>query len=453
MRSTRSFILIVTSCFAAIAAQAQVDCTRPAYATKLACLVPFTTNAVGAAQISSTAGAFNGPIGVQISQLPVAASAPGATILTVHGNPQAFDNLGPVLIDRPDSVGRHKLVVGFSFQSFNFNHLDGIGLGSIPFAFGSQAYSSDGTFTGTNYFQQTLNTSIRYNQYVAVASFGLTRTTDVSVVVPFARVSAGSYNPTTTEYAVNAANTLTSVFKGIGYHGAGSASGISDILLNVKHVLWSGGDAGRTSIATGMAVRLPTGDALNYLGSGAYGFNLYGLASYKAKYSPHAKVAYQWNTNSILVGPPTTGVPGVPGTSTSNASGELPLPGGAQYGVGVDIGATPELTISGDILANEFVNSPYATVGTYTVPSSSVDQANPGACPTTQTVTPPISCTLPTIVEAQRTYTTVNLSVGLKLKPLRHQNFIFYANVLMQLNNVGLRSDPSPSVGASYRFK
>ncbi len=451
MRSTHKFGLIVMGCLATIGAQAQVNCTAAANSTKLACLVPFATNALGAS--SSTAGAFNGPIGVQISQLPVAASAPGATILTVHGNPQAFDNLGPVLIDRPDSVGRHKFVVGFSFQSFNFNHLDGIGIGSIPFVFGSQTYSSNGTLTGTNYFQQNVNASIKYDQYVGVATFGITRTTDISVVLPFARISAGAYNQQSYEYAVNTANTLISNSQVTGYHGKGSASGVSDVLLNVKHVLYSGGDAGRTSIATGMAVRLPTGDALNYLGSGAYGYNLYGLASYKARFSPHAKVAYQWNTKSVLVGPPTSGVPGVAGTSTSSASGELALPGGTQFGVGVDIGVTPELTLSADVLANQFINSPYATVGTYTIPATSVGVANPASCPQGGATLPASgTCTLTSIVEAQRTYTTANLSLGVKLKPSHHRNFIFYANVLMQLNNVGLRSDPSPSVGASYRF-
>jgi hypothetical protein len=42
------------------------------------------------------------------------------------------------------------------------------------------------------------------------------------------------------------------------------------------------------------------------------------------------------------------------------------------------------------------------------------------------------------------------LSIGLKTKPWK--NLVLYGNVLIQVNNVGLRSNPAPMVGISYTF-
>lgn len=437
----RKLVVGSLSMIATVATHAQVNC---AVSNKLACLVPFTTNATANATGLQGSALFNGPIGAQISQLPVASSAAGTTILFVNGNPQSYDNLGPILLDRPDSVGRGRLVIGFNYQSFQFNHLNGFDINSIPFAYSNPQVNADGQNAQTNYFQQTVHVSIRYNQYVALATYGLPKKTDLSVVVPAARISIGSYNLNATEYPVVASNSLT-IAEPLPNSGAkGSASGIGDIQANLKHILYSGGEAGRISIASGMIFRFPTGDAFNYLGSGAYGYNLYGLASYKALFSPHVKLAYQWNTTSALLNPTNT-----PGANRS-------LPGGAQFGGGVDVGATSELTVSADLLANQFLNSPTIQATTVTIPASSVGATSPKPCPTGLTTPIALSsssqCTLASITNTSSSYTSANLTLGLKLKPLHRKGLIVYANVLIPLNDVGLRSDPSPSFGASYRF-
>ena len=433
MRMARRFTIIAMGCFAVGAAEAQVDCTT---SNKLVCLVPFITsigtiNSSGAPTTTSPSGAqlFNGPIAAQLSQLPLAASAPGATILTVNGNPEAFDNLGPILLDRPDSVGKGKIVVGFSFQQYHFNHIDGVSIGSIPIAY---SVSAQGTYP-TQYLQSTEQVSLKFNQYVMLATYGLPRKTDVSVIVPYARISISAGSPSTTFYDISSTNSLGPVsVDNTAKNSSGVASGLGDVTINLKHVLWSGGESGRGSLATGFALRLPTGDALNYLGSGAYGYNIYGLASYKARVSPHVKYGYQWNSTSVLLNPSGTG---------ANQS----LPGGSAFGVGADTALSRRITASGDILANQFVNSPYISLGSITIPNGTV--INPPG--TTANPTP--TTTLATIVSTTKTYTTANASLGLKWKPLK--DVILYGNVLIQMNNVGLRSYPSPSGGISYSFR
>jgi hypothetical protein len=64
--------------------------------------------------------------------------------------------------------------------------------------------------------------------------------------------------------------------------------------------------------------------------------------------------------------------------------------------------------------------------------------------------------TLTGLTQSTVTYTTVNYSAGLKWKPIpghgKASSLIVYGNVLFQLNNVGLRADPSPSGGISWSF-
>src|SRR5665213_2217959 len=437
MNVARKMIFISMGCFACVAAKAQVDCLN---SNKLICLVPFVTSAVqqggNTSDAVEKASIFNGPIGAQLSQLPLATSAPGAVILTdANGNPEAYDNLGPILLDRPDTVGLGRFVLGFNFQQFNFNHLDGIPIGNIPFTY---TQTSTGQYP-IQYVSQTEHVSLKFNQYVLLATYGIGKKTDLSVIVPFARISIGAASVNQTTHFITSDNTLGPSFTAPSNFVAGTAEGVGDITVNVKQQVWSGGEAGRGSVAVGGALRFETGDALNYLGSGAYGVNLYGLISYKAEVSPHAKFGYQWNTKSVLLNP-------------SGLGPKLSLPGGAQYGGGFDVALFSRLTASTDILANEFVNSPYIATSCQTIPASSLQTGTP-VCGGTTGTTPGNTATLTTLTQSTVTYTTANLSAGMKWKPFRRTRLILYGNVLFQMNNVGLRSDPSPSGGISYSFR
>ena len=61
-------------------------------------------------------------------------------------------------------------------------------------------------------------------------------------------------------------------------------------------------------VAVGLDVRLPTGDEMNLLGSGAAGLQPFAIWSeHVQKVSPHVNVSYQWNGSSVLAGNPATG--------------------------------------------------------------------------------------------------------------------------------------------------
>lgn len=443
---TKRILIVFSICVASsLSAMAQINCSSSPNA-KLVCLVPFISlnedpKSTATSQALSKLSGLNGPIGAQLSQLPLAASAPGLITTTdASGHEHVYDNLGPILVDRPDSVGTHRLVFGANYQQFNFNALDGIDLHSVPFVYSTTAPKDPTNLTipacqisaCTTYIAQAVRIGIRYDQYVALLTYGFPNKLDVSLIVPVSRVSVGAGTLSGGQsVVVDETNTIVYQNQLGTFQKSGLASGVGDVSFNLKKVLWSGGETGRGSFATGATIRIPTGDALNYLGSGAYGFNLYALAAYKYDISPHAKIAYQWNSESVLLFDPTTKLEGK-------------MPGGFQYALGFDaiyskIPSLRPFTLSLDLIGNEYQNSPSYVKEKLIIPTAS------GPPPSSAT-----TVTLDTVALASNTYSEADLSVGLKWRPFQSQDLVVYGNLLTQLNNVGLRSNLVPSGGISY---
>ena len=419
-----------------VLAHGQVAC---ATSQKLVCELPATSTTVSAsllglgtgaqtasqAQSEIVSGAINSSIATQLTELPIPSASVGTVSIQKAGNPFGvpFDNLGPILTDRPDTVGIHHLFAGFSYQRFNFNAIDGNSFSALPIGYTTTFTSSSGDVL-TVYGSQTANVNFHLNQYVGSLTYGLTKTTDVSVVVPFSEVSLAvtTSNFQTYLYDTNAGQYSNESLKpGSTIQTSGTASGVGDVIVTVKQSLL--GQEGRPpAVAVGADFRIPSGDALNYLGSGAFGFNLHGLFEYRAKLSPHLKLGYQWNSGSQLV-------------NIFSAS-KTALPGGLQYDAGADYRLHRKLTVAADILGSQSVNTVSLT-----------------AKPINLTPTPPADSgithnSVVILSSVPDTYTSVNFSGGLKYRPIPH--WIFYGNVLVPINNVGLRSDPVPLVGISF---
>src|SRR6266404_4994135 len=98
--------------------------------TYLACQFPFSVRTFG-----PKTTAFNSTFAIQLSQLPVASAASGF-ILTLDKTLGVYTasagSLGPVLTQRGDTVGKHKLFLAFSYQRFQFNSIDGVSIDHTP---------------------------------------------------------------------------------------------------------------------------------------------------------------------------------------------------------------------------------------------------------------------------------------------------------------------------------
>ena len=147
---------------------------------------------------------------------------------------------------------------------------------------------------------------------------------------------------------------------------------------------------------------------------------------------PHVLVGYEWNTDSITAGDLTTGVKGkVPSDFVSIA--------------GADAWITKWLTGDFDIVGQR-------VFGTETV---SVTQqqflANCGSCTANAN---PSTVTLPSLATSPNSsYNITSASMGIKASPFsKVSRLVFTANVLVRLDDGGLRSKASPLVGVGYTF-
>ncbi|HUB30840.1 MAG TPA: transporter [Terracidiphilus sp.] len=388
-----------------------------AHADKLYCLTPnlyANPNPDPFTAVLST-------LGSQLGMVPLASPASGI-IYSLDPSlkipiPSGTETFGPVLVERGETLGAHKLFVAFTYQHFSFSSLDGLKLGKIPILFNVCDPLGQCAPIATNN-----QVSPKVNQYAFFGTYGVTPRIDVSVAVPIIdselTVAASSC---TQPYCqgpqyVNNGQVSQIVFQPISRQG--SATGIGDVVLRGKVLVFRGE---KFRAAAGVDVRLPSGDALNFQGTGAAGVKPFGAISRSGRIAPHVNAGFQWNGNSII------------GSSTPGQNGKLP--NNFFWDVGADAGATKYLTFAADVLG-EYVNSALRLQPI--------------------TITPPTSSVALTPVPVQSaaisrgSFPTLKGAFGVKVKPFGH--FLISGNVLFSLTHNGLRNDPVPLVGASYTF-
>jgi hypothetical protein len=421
--------LLLLAVISSSTAFGQINCASGSASQKLVCQFPVSTGVLtnattlGGNQTGQnavvTATAINTGIATQVSQLPLASAAAGTVEVYKAGVPETFNNLGPILTDRAQVIGKGKVFIGGTASQYVFTKIDGISLGALPFAYSQNAYSpTSGQLQSTIYTSETTKLEFRMDQYVGVATVGISNRMDVTVIVPFERVSLGATALNSKSY-VQSAGSTTAVgpVSNPNIYTDGTASGLGDITFNLKSVIDSGE---RATVSAGFSLRTPTGDDLNLLGSGSFGFNPYVVYSYLARISPHAKIGYQWNTDSELNNP------------TLSAGGNKSLPGGLNYDIGADWALARRFTVAADLLGNQYLNTPV-----YVAVNSSITTAAGTQKLGSSTV-------------GNASYTVNNVSTGFKWNPAK--SLVFSANLLTQINDSGLHSRPTPLLGVSLKF-
>ena len=423
----------------------------------------------------SSFGPINEAVGIQVSQLPIASPSSGISFVYDPAlktfSPSTEEGLGPILGQHAGTIGRNKLYVAFSFQYFDFNSIDGQNTAKLPAVFQHEVFPppfpspfitacpNQTGLAGTKYagnpcfvrdfIQTTNNINLTVHQYALYATYGITRHLDLSVEVPILNINmkmTSNAMIVQNSFAPPSANFPGGVFHQFDgaivpscagakpclngtFASSGSASGIGDVLLRGKYELYHGE---RIGFAAGVDVRLPTGDEENFLGSGTVGVKPFGVVSYRARVSPHAEIGYEKNGKSLLAG---TFV----GTPT-NTKGSLP--DRFVYVVGADVSIVKRLTGAFDFYGQRLFGVPQLFSNPYT---------DLGHCSDLVCTTLTAGTTHPDLgVRTGADYNILNASFGLKYRLLR--NLVVSGNVLVKLDDNGLRSTTVPLVGASYNF-
>jgi Putative MetA-pathway of phenol degradation len=381
-------------------------------------------------------------IGEELSTLPLGSAGSGVsfTFTPGHAPVPTEDSLGPILTERAQVIGRGNVDVGVAYQYFTFAKIDGLQLRQFPAILEHAVFQVNGMFPSyeNDYITTNNNVGLHLNQSVIYAVFGLSKSLDVSAEVPIEQIhlsvtsndhivrtvacefdascvgggaTYGEYhyfgNPTSNAEALADVNAT--------YANGGAASGIGDIILRGKYQFLRGE---KTAASAGIAVRLPSGDANNFLGSGTVGVTPFGALTFKARLSPHVRVGYQWNGNSVLAGDPTS-------TTSPKAS----LPAAILYSGGADLRVVSRFTIAADLIGERVLSASRLSLGSYTDYFSSV---------------------LPDIKPYQGDYSSDSIGVGAKVRLARE--LILTGNVTTRIDNGGLHAAVVPLIGLSYAF-
>lgn len=429
---------------------------------------------------------INEAVGIQVSQLPTASPSSGITFTYNPAlktfSPSTDESLGPILGERAGTIGRNKLYVAFSFQDFDFNSIDGHNVSNLPTVFqhaaflppfpaGSGIVSCPNTTgltvqngyanaTGVapcfvrDFVTSTVNINLKVHQYTIYATYGITSRLDVSVAIPFVNVETSAEADTTIHpnsvppvdpvnfpggvyHAFNPATVptcpqlpLTTPCLHATFSRSGTATGIGDVTLRGKYEIYKGE---HTGVALGVDVRVPSGDAYNFLGSGATGVEPFGVVSYSARISPHAVIGYEVNGNSILAG-------NFVGPTAPNTKGSIPSR--FIYIVGADAAVVKRLTVSFDVYGQRLFSAPQLYSSTFT----DLGKCNDVNCD----ILTPGTMHPESLVRQTTDYNITTASLGLKFRAFHR--LVITGNVLLNIDNGGLRSRAIPLVGASYTF-
>lgn len=333
---------------------------------------------------------------------------------------RSTQSFGPILAERAETIGARRVSVGFTTQRFTFDTVEGLDLHKVPAVF---THDNAPLLGGREDVVATMNSiEARVTQATVFVTAGISDRVDVSVAAPF----VSNYIKVVSDATIlrlGTINDLTHFFRqadgSVGnqrtFTAIGGATGLGDITVRVKGRVVSGAALG---FSTGVDLRLPTGDAMNLLGTGAVSAQPFAILSGNfAKLSPHVNVGYQWNGSSVLAGNPATGTSGDFADQVT-------------YTAGADVGVSSRVTVSFDLLGRRLLESERLSEVSF--------HALDGRT------------TLPNIAFSSQTFSEHNGAVGMKVNLFK--GLLLDGNLLFALDDHGVRDKVTPLIGAELTF-
>jgi hypothetical protein len=424
--------------------------------------------------------AVNSSIATALGVIPLA--SPAAAVIfkkdpLTGADLPATSTLGPVFTERAETIGKHKWYIGVTHDDFHFTKLDGQSLNSLQVLYtgGTTSGIQNGSSNLTSY-PATFNIGmdVRLSQDVALITYGVTDRFDVSVGLPVVHsaVAARTYNGILYagggvggEGAPNNDCWCAGTFNPIAFAGAarnftlpgtiGQASlgktGFGDLLVRLKGSVVS---TKSIAVAVGTDVRFATGDAENYLGTGAASVKPFVAVSLFTQptahgivFAPHFNLGWQFSGQSVLGGqlqPNSASASMTDGSGTVNYQGapltatKGDLPDVLTWAVGSEVAFGKRNTVVIDILGNE--------IGTIHGVPNLITGSAAGFSPfTSQSVT-----ATGLIGSGTTSYSQFSGAFGYKANIVGHLVFTFSA--LTRFDSNGLTARFTPLYGLGYSF-
>ena len=358
---------------------------------------------VGGEQVSSLVALM----GLEVSTAPLGTSTGGFTFTfdpqtgAVIRSSQSF---GPLFAERSVTTGKGRFSAGFNILHAGYSSVADMDVehGNLLLARNTQAQLFPSLWGAT------LDLTMSSDTLVAFTNIGVTNDLDVGVAIPWVRVSLGAE-----EVFVDAAGVDLEAFGRPHLRmPKTTATGIGDVAVFGKYRFWRHEDGG---LSGRIEVRLPTGAEKDLRGVGVTRTLLSAIWSRGGRVAPHANIGYEiWSDDVDLT--PSRGV---------TAKNQL------RYTFGVEVQPHLRVTAVVDLVGRRLLHGgrPEYERFTFEIPDGGSFEA---------------------LVASGRALDVVSLAPGIKWNV--YGNVLLTANVLVALENRGLRADVVPVMGLDWTF-
>ena len=267
--------------------------------------------------------------------LPIVASSAGFTY-RYNAQLEVFertsDTLGPLFLERPDTLGQNKFNVSVTYQYVELNQLDGVSTSNLQASdpIIVRVAAAGGTTVG--FTANALKYDFNLVNHIAGLSFtyGLLDDLDVNILVPFIATSFDVTATTQQLFISDPSLTFTPAPGPVmSSELTGTKYGVGDILLRGKYQMPR---AGNYRSAFGLQLRLPSGDQDNFQGTGSFEASpFYYLSTVLWGWvEPHANVGLDLRADDVARSQVRYGV-GVDGDVTQRIGLALAFLGRSQF--------------------------------------------------------------------------------------------------------------------------
>jgi hypothetical protein len=267
----------------------------------------------------------------ETTTFPIGSSAGGFTWTfdsSLRAPIRRSSSFGPMFAERPSTTGMGRLNVGAVFQRMRFDSVGGQPLTDLE--------SSASYGFGSEFYRHRSSVQVRIERTIVSATYGIHDRVDIGVIAPIGRASVSGFSSYDQLYDGDLEIKRAD--------NRGSSFGVGDIVIRTKAAL-IGGD--RFEAAAAVDVRLPTGDPEKLLGTGSTQAKIMFIGgSTLGRLTPHINLGYTLGGSGMEFGADKrwSGSFGDPELIRRQPSEEL------NYTVGVEVAATPRITIAGDVI-------------------------------------------------------------------------------------------------------
>ena len=390
--------------------------------------------------------ALNSLIAGNVSAFPLSATGAGviyeasAGLDPVTGLPlPASTSLGPIFGETARPLGAGKLALEVSYTYLDLASFRGLPTAQMQFAFTHQEVPNRVTgkpdsVLGLNPNESdviTITTDLHARAQIAAlsATYGVTKDLDVGVAVPFISITmSGTARAVISSYSFAVIGYANHYFGGDSLHPvlettypyARTATGIGDVAFRSKYSIARGGSLDAAAL---LDLRFPTGKTEEFLGTGKITASIWGILSRRfGDVTPHLNVGYTRNP--------------------ADFQSDL-----LQFRAGFDSKFSQSLTFALDFLGLIDLSTAKAI---HLFPGTTTIYDHPGKFPTTDSTGVAPRQLANSNIPDSNSDNVFNAAIGVRYAPAERLVFVF--NMLIPLNDKGLRAALAPTIGVSASF-